>query len=103
MHEGGSGLPSVTTPTSALAGGGADNIDTSMDISDVIFPNDTDDIKLFKGDKGDGTSAESRGIPSNVSFHPDGTSSPQQKRFLKTNNINISLTYILQLNASHCY
>ena len=61
-------------------GGGNDDIDTSFDVStDIILPNDSDDV-LTRGFKGDRTSSGSRGIPSNVSFYPEGTSSPQHKR-----------------------
>ena len=61
-------------------GGGKDELDTSFDVStDIILPNDSDDI-LTRGFKGDRTSSGSRGIPSNVSFYPEGTSSPQYKR-----------------------
>ena len=61
---------------------GGNDVDTSFDVSsDIILPNDNEDI-LLKGFKGDRTSTGSRGIPSNVSFYPDGTSSPQQKRFV---------------------
>ena len=55
-------------------------VDTSFDVSsDIILPSDSEDIFL-KGFKGDRTSSGSRGLPSNVSFYPDGTSSPQHKR-----------------------
>ena len=57
-----------------------DDVDTSFDVSsDIILPNDSDNTFL-KGFNGDRTSSGSRGLPSNVSFYPDGTSSPQQKR-----------------------
>ena len=75
-----SGVRSTTPPTSTPFGRGNDDVDTSFDVSsDIILPNDSEDI-LTKGLKGDRTSSGSRGIPSNVSFYPDGTSSPQQKR-----------------------
>ena len=79
LLDSGSGLPSATITTSAIAGGGLDDVDTSFDISsDIILPNDPEDI--LKGVRGERTSTGSKGIPSNVSFKPDGTSSPQQKR-----------------------
>ena len=57
-----------------------EEVDTSFDVSsDIILPSDSEDIFL-KGFKGDRTSSGSRGLPSNVSFYPDGTSSPQHKR-----------------------
>ena len=75
-------MRSVTPPTSAALGGGIDDVDTSFDVSsDIILPNDSDDI-IKKGVKGDRISGGSRGIPSNISFYPDGTSSPQHKRFV---------------------
>ena len=71
------------TPHTSAAVGGEDDIDTSFDVSsDIILPNDSDDI-ITKGVKGDRTSSGSRGIPSNVSFYPDGTSSPQHQRLVK--------------------
>ena len=73
-------LHSTSPPTSAAPGGTNDDVDTSFDVSsDIILPNDSEDTFL-KGFKGDRNSSGSRGLPSNVSFYPDGTSSPQHKR-----------------------
>ena len=67
-----------------VIGGGNDELDTSFDVSsDIILPNDGEDI-LVKGFKGDRTSSSSHGIPSNVSFYPEGTSSPQNNRYAKS-------------------
>ena len=74
-------LHSISHQTSSAHGGAADDVDTSFDVSsDIILPNDSDNTFL-KGFNGDRTSSGSRGLPSNVSFYPDGTSSPQQKRY----------------------
>ena len=74
------GVRSISPPTSAAPRDAMDDVDTSFDVSsDIILPSDSEDIFL-KGLKGDRTSGGSRGIPSNVSFYPDGTSSPQHKR-----------------------
>ena len=76
---------------------GGNDADTSFDVSsDIILPNDNEDI-LMKGFKGDRTSSGSRGIPSNVSFYPDGTSSPQQKRFVLF--LYSNLPFLMSQNA----
>ena len=82
IHKRGVRVRSITPPTSNAFEGGIDEVDTSFDVSsDIILPNDSDDI-ITKGVKGDRRSGGSRAISSNVSFYPDGTSSPQQKRLV---------------------